>query len=70
MAVGYYTAQRAGIGLNMGRIKIINSKIRGGEVQHTGVVPFLKKFEATLKLYTKRCTRWLCNRSLSIGTKR
>jgi ribonucleoside-diphosphate reductase alpha chain len=42
MAVGKYVAQRAGIGLNAGRIRGINSKIRGGEVQHTGVVPFLK----------------------------
>ena len=33
-----YVAQRAGIGINAGRIRGINSKIRGGEVQHTGVV--------------------------------
>ena len=46
MAIGKYVAQRAGIGINAGRIRGINSKIRGGEVQHTGVVPFLKKFEA------------------------
>ena len=39
MAVGRYVAQRAGIGINAGRIRGINSKIRGGEVQHTGVVP-------------------------------
>ena len=44
MAIGRYVAQRAGIGINAGRIRAINSKIRGGEVQHTGVVPFLKKF--------------------------
>ena len=42
MAIGYYVAQRAGIGINAGRIRGINSKIRDGEVQHTGVVPFLK----------------------------
>ena len=47
MAIGKYVAQRAGIGINAGRIRGINSKIRGGEVQHTGVVPFLKKFEAS-----------------------
>jgi ribonucleoside-diphosphate reductase alpha chain len=46
MAIGRYVAQRAGIGINAGRIRGINSKIRGGEVSHTGVVPFLKKFEA------------------------
>ena len=49
MAIGYYVAQRAGIGINAGRIRGINSKIRGGEVQHTGVVPFLKKFESTVR---------------------
>ena len=49
MAIGKYVAQRAGIGINAGRIRGINSKIRGGEVQHTGVIPFLKKFEATVK---------------------
>ena len=43
MAIGKYVAQRAGIGINAGRIRGINSKIRGGEVQHTGVIPFLKK---------------------------
>jgi ribonucleoside-diphosphate reductase alpha chain len=49
MAIGRYVAQRAGIGINAGRIRGINSKIRGGEVSHTGVVPFLKKFEATVR---------------------
>ena len=53
MAVGRYVAQRAGIGINAGRIRGINSKIRGGEVQHTGVVPFLKKFEATVRCCTQ-----------------
>ena len=37
MAIGKYVAQRAGIGINAGRIRGINAKIRGGEVQHTGV---------------------------------
>ena len=60
MAVGFYTAQRAGIGLNMGRIRGINSKIRGGEVAHTGVVPFLKKFEATVKSCTQNGVRGGC----------
>ena len=50
MAIGKYVAQRAGIGINAGRIRGINSKIRGGEVQHTGVVPFLKKFESTVQM--------------------
>ena len=42
MAIGKYVAQRAGIGINAGRIRGINAKIRGGEVQHTGVIPFKK----------------------------
>ena len=57
MAIGYYVAQRAGIGINAGRIRGINSKIRGGEVQHTGVVPFLKKFESTVRCCTQNGIR-------------
>jgi ribonucleoside-diphosphate reductase alpha chain len=57
MAIGNYVAQRAGIGINAGRIRGINSRIRGGEVQHTGVVPFLKKFEATVKCCTQNGVR-------------
>ena len=48
-AVGKYTARRAGIGLNIGRIRPINSPIRGGEVIHTGIIPFLKNFEIAVK---------------------
>ena len=54
MAIGHYVAQRAGIGINAGRIRGINAKIRGGEVQHTGVIPFLKSLnqlsDAALKM--------------------
>ena len=57
MAIGYYVAQRAGIGINAGRIRGINTKIRGGEVQHTGVVPFLKKFESTVRCCTQNGIR-------------
>ena len=57
MAIGKYVAQRAGIGINAGRIRGINSKIRGGEVAHTGVVPFLKKFEATVRCCTQNGIR-------------
>ena len=57
MSIGRYTAQRAGIGINAGRIRGINSKIRGGEVAHTGVVPFLKKFEATVRCCTQNGVR-------------
>ena len=57
MAIGRYVAQRAGIGINAGRIRGINSKIRGGEVQRTGVVPFLKKFESTVRCCTQNGIR-------------
>jgi len=56
-AVGYYTANRAGIGLNFGRIRGVGSKIRNGEVVHTGVIPFLKMFESTTKCCTQNGVR-------------
>jgi len=57
MAIGRYTAQRAGIGINAGRIRGVNSRIRGGEIAHTGVVPFLKKFESTVRCCTQNGVR-------------
>ena len=57
MAIGKYVAQRAGIGINAGRIRGLNAKIRGGEVQHTGVIPFLKKFESTVRCCTQNGIR-------------
>tara|TARA_B100000900_G_scaffold410044_1_gene427044 strand:+ start:5782 stop:8097 length:2316 start_codon:yes stop_codon:yes gene_type:complete len=57
MAIGRYVAQRAGIGINSGRIRGIGSRIRGGEVQHTGVIPFLKKFESTVRCCTQNGVR-------------
>ena len=54
MAIGRYVG---GIGINAGRIRGINAKIRGGEVQHTGVVPFLKKFESTVRCCTQNGIR-------------
>ena len=56
ICVGKYVAQRR-IGINAGCIRGINSKIRGGEVQHTGVVPFLKKFESTVRCCTQNGIR-------------
>lgn len=56
-AVGYYTANRAGIGLNVGRIRGIDASIRNGEVIHTGLVPFLKIFESTTKGFTQNSIR-------------
>ena len=57
MAIGRYVAQRAGIGINAGRIRGLGSRIRGGEVQHTGVIPFLKKFESTVRCCTQNGVR-------------
>jgi len=48
-AAGYATGSRYGIGLNFGRMRPINSDIRNGEVVHTGVIPFLKLMESTVK---------------------
>jgi ribonucleoside-diphosphate reductase alpha chain len=56
-AIFRYVAQRAGIGIGAGRVRGINSKIRGGEVIHTGVIPFLKKFEATVRSCTQNGIR-------------
>ena len=49
MAIGRYVAQRLVSVLTQAESRGINAKIRGGEVQHTGVVPFLKKFESTVR---------------------
>jgi len=57
MAIGYYTSQRAGIGINAGRIRALGARIRDGEVKHTGVIPFLKKFEATVRCCTQNGVR-------------
>lgn len=48
VAIGQYVAKRAGIGLNTGSIRSLGSKVRNGEVVHTGVIPFFKMFESTL----------------------
>lgn len=44
-----YASKRAGIGLEIGRIRPLGSPIRGGEIMHTGMVPFLKKWFADLR---------------------
>jgi len=56
-AIFEYTTQRAGIGINVGRIRGINSKIRNGEVIHTGLIPFLKMFESTVRSCTQNGIR-------------
>jgi ribonucleoside-diphosphate reductase alpha chain len=47
-AITKYVSKRAGIGVNMGRIRGVGSEIRGGEVVHTGMVPFLKQVQASV----------------------
>ncbi|MBY6106120.1 class 1a ribonucleoside-diphosphate reductase subunit alpha [Ferrimonas balearica] len=44
-----YVSQRAGIGINAGRIRALGSPIRGGEAFHTGMLPFLKHFQTAVK---------------------
>jgi len=48
-AVGFATASRYGIGLNLSRLRATNAPIRNGEVIHTGPIPFAKAFESTVK---------------------
>ena len=56
-AMGRLTAQRAGMGLNFGRIRSKGSKVRGGEVVHTGLLPFMKIAAATVKSCTQNGIR-------------
>lgn len=44
-----YVSQKAGIGINAGRIRAINSPIRKGHVVHTGVIPFYKYFQSAVR---------------------
>lgn len=44
-----YVSQRAGIGINGGRIRALGAKVRDGEISHTGCIPFYKLFAAALK---------------------
>ncbi len=48
-AIVKYVSQRAGIGINAGRIRALGSEIRGGEAQHTGCLPFYKLFQSAVK---------------------
>ena len=44
-----YASKRAGIGLEVGRLRSLGSPIRGGEIMHTGMIPFLKKWFGDLR---------------------
>lgn len=48
-AVVKYVSQRAGIGINIGRLRALGSPIRGGEAFHTGLIPFIKHFQTAVK---------------------
>ena len=48
-AIIKYVSQRAGIGINAGRIRAIGSSIRNGEAFHTGCIPFYKHFQTAVK---------------------
>jgi ribonucleoside-diphosphate reductase alpha chain len=48
-AIVKYVSQRAGIGVNAGRIRALGSSIRGGEAFHTGCIPFYKHFQTAVK---------------------
>jgi ribonucleoside-diphosphate reductase alpha chain len=48
-AIINYISQKAGIGLNVGRIRTEGSKIRNGDARHTGVIPFMKHFHSAVK---------------------
>lgn len=48
-AVNKYASKRAGLGIDLGRIRAVGSKVGTGEIVHTGVTPFLRQFESSLK---------------------
>lgn len=48
-AIVKYVSQRAGIGINAGKIRALGSPIRGGEAFHTGCIPFYKYFQTAVK---------------------
>lgn len=48
-AIVDYISRKAGVGVNVGRIRAEGSPIRGGNARHTGVIPFLKLLQASVK---------------------
>lgn len=56
-AISLATAARYGIGINIGRIRPLGSPIRGGETVHTGLIPFLKIYEASVKAWQQSAIR-------------
>jgi len=56
-AVSMATASRCGIGIDVSRIRAIGSSVNGGSVVHTGVIPFLKIYEASVKAWQQNSIR-------------
>jgi ribonucleoside-diphosphate reductase alpha chain len=56
-AVSIATANRCGIGIDVSKIRAIGSPVRNGEVVHTGVIPFLKIYEASVKAWQQNGLR-------------
>jgi len=56
-AVSIATASRCGIGIDVSRIRAIGSPVNNGEVVHTGIIPFLKIFEASVKAWQQNGLR-------------
>lgn len=59
-AIVKYVSQRAGIGLNVGKIRGINAPIRKGQATHTGIIPFLKHFQSAVKSCSQGSIRGGC----------
>ena len=56
-AVSIATASRCGIGIDISKIRAIGSPVNNGEVVHTGIIPFLKIFEASVKAWQQNGLR-------------
>jgi ribonucleoside-diphosphate reductase alpha chain len=56
-AISIATASRCGIGIDISKIRAIGSSVNNGEVVHTGVIPFLKIFEASVKAWQQNGLR-------------
>jgi ribonucleoside-diphosphate reductase alpha chain len=56
-AISIATASRCGIGIDISRIRAIGSPVNNGEVVHTGVIPFLKIYEASVKAWQQNGLR-------------
>ena len=57
MSIGNYVAQRGIIGINGGESEGLTPELEAVKSKHTGVIPFLKKFEATVKCCTQNGVR-------------